>query len=49
MIPIEQPQMDASRRRWSWIAFAAGLTVGIPLGVVGLIVIMQLLTVVISP
>jgi hypothetical protein len=41
--------MDASRRRWSWIAFATGLVVGIPLGAIGLIVLMQMLTVMISP
>jgi hypothetical protein len=41
--------MDASHRRWSWIAFATGLAAGIMLGVVGLVVLMQLLTVMISP
>lgn len=49
MILNEQPKMEVSRRRWSWIAFVTGLAVGIPLGAVGLIVLMQILTVVISP
>jgi hypothetical protein len=46
---IEQPEMSTSRLRWSWIAFTTGLVVGIPLGAFGLIVLMQMLTVVISP
>jgi hypothetical protein len=41
--------MAISRRRWSWIAFAAGLAIGVPLGAIGLIVLMQMLTVIISP
>ena len=40
--------MDASRRRWSWTAFATGMAAGITLGVVGLFVLMQILTVMIS-
>lgn len=35
---------DISRRRWSWTAFAAGLVSGIPMGVVGLIVMALILT-----
>lgn len=41
--------MADSRRRWSWLAFGVGLALGIPLGVVGLIVLIQILTVMISP
>ncbi len=37
--------VNTSRRRWSWTAFAVGLAVGIPVGVVGLIVLAQILTV----
>lgn len=40
--------MAASSRRWSWTAFLVGLAVGIPIGVVGLIVLAQVLTVMIS-
>jgi hypothetical protein len=49
MLQKEPQKMESSRRRWSWIAFATGLAIGIPLGVVGLVVLMQILTVVISP
>jgi hypothetical protein len=45
----EQAKLDGTRRRWNWIAFAAGLLVGIPLGAHGLVVLMQILVVVISP
>ena len=41
--------MSVPRRRWSWLAFAVGLVVGIPIGAVALIVLLQILTVVISP
>ena len=36
--------MDTPCRRWSWTAFAVGLVIGIPIGVVGLIVLAQILT-----
>jgi len=36
-------------RCWNWIAFVAGLAIGIPLGAVGIIVLAQILTVMISP
>lgn len=41
--------MSTTHRRWSWLAFAVGLAVGIPIGAVALIVLLQILTVVISP
>lgn len=41
--------MKTSHRGWIWTAFAAGLVIGIPLGAVGLIVLLQVLTVIISP
>lgn len=40
--------MSVSSRRWSWTAFIVGLIFGVPIGAVGLIVVAQLLTVVIS-
>jgi hypothetical protein len=36
--------VNTPRRYWSWTAFAVGLVVGIPIGVVGLIVLAQILT-----
>ena len=41
--------MPTTHRRWSWLAFAVGLVIGIPIGAVALIVLLQILTVVISP
>lgn len=40
--------MNTSHRRWNWISFAVGLAIGIPLGIIGLIVLAQILTVMIS-
>lgn len=40
--------MSTSPRRWNWISFAAGMVVGIPLGFIGLILVAQILTVMIS-
>jgi len=41
--------MTVPHRRWSWLAFTVGLVIGIPIGAVALIVLLQILTVVISP
>lgn len=40
--------MASPHSRWSWTAFTVGLIVGIPLGGLGLIVLAQILTVMIS-
>jgi hypothetical protein len=40
--------MDTPRRRWSWMAFAVGLVVGLPLGAVGLLVLLQIVAAMIA-